>query len=164
MLLVCDRLSGLNWSELMAVYAEGVAENGREFYPELPEMQQILQSEQDFYDYLKRDFFRCRQERYCIWVENGRYVSALRLHPFEDGLLIEGLETRPEDRKKGFASELLRAVLNEIGKQKVYSHISRRNRASIATHHKFGFRKFLDYARYCGGEINTYCDTYLYER
>lgn len=161
MLLMYTNLSQLNWSELMAVYAEGVEENGRDFYPELPQGQQLLRAEQDFYTYLQQDFFRCQQERYCIWEENGVYVSALRLHPFEDGLLIEALETRPEYRQKGYASRLMQAVLAEVGQQKVYSHISRRNRASIATHQKCGFRKVLDFARYSEGEINTKCDTYL---
>lgn len=163
MLLVCTNLSQLNWSELMAVYAEGVEENGQDFYPDLPKGQQLLRAEQDFYTYLKQDFFRCQQERYCIWEENGAYVSALRLHPFEDGLLIEALETRLGYRQKGYATLLIRAVLAEIGQQKVYSHISRRNRASIATHQKCGFHKFLDYAHYDEGEINTKCDTYRYE-
>ncbi len=163
MLLICKKLSQLNWSELMAVYAEGNRENGAEFYPDLPREQQIFRQEQDFYDYLRQDFFRCEEERYCIWEENGQYISALRLHPFEDGLLLEALETRPEFRQKGCAARLIQAVIAELKIPKLYSHISRRNTASIATHCKCGFQKYLDYARYADGAVNTYHDTYRYE-
>ena len=163
MLVIVGSLSGLNWGELMAVYAEGVEENGQEFYPELPQGQQILRAEQDFYTYLSQEFFRCREECYCVWEENGKYLSALRLHPFEDGLLVEALETRPGYRRMGYANLLMQAVIGRLRPEKLYSHINRSNRASIAVHERCGFRKFLDYARYADGEINTRHDTYLYE-
>jgi GNAT superfamily N-acetyltransferase len=164
MLIICSRISQLRWSELMAVYAEGNLENGRDLYGHLPQGQQILRAEEDFYSYLHHDFFRCAAERYFIWEENGRYISALRMHPFEDGLLVEALETRPEFRKKGYATQLLQAVIEQLQPEKLYSHIGKKNAASIATHQKCGFRKILDFSRYGSGEINTFCHTYLYEK
>lgn len=164
MLRIFNRLSQLNWSQLMAVYAEGVAENGAELYPNLSEGQQILRAEQDFHAYLSGDFFRNEQEKYCIWEENGRYVSALRLHPFEDGVLMEALETHPDYRRRGYAASLIREVIAQLHLQKVYSHIRKRNMPSIAVHQKCGFRKISDSARYLNGEVTTRSQTYLYEQ
>ena len=123
MLLRFDRLSKINFSQLMAVYAEGAAENGREFYPDLPAHQQIFRAEQDFYAYLQTGFFTEPQDVYCIWEENGVYISALRLQQYQDGLLLEALETHPSFRKQGYAKLLMQTVLEELKPAKVYSHI-----------------------------------------
>ena len=163
MLLIYERLSKRRFGQLKQGYAEGVAENGRELYPELPENQQILRAEQDFYAYLQTDFFTQSGDLYCIWEENGAYVSALRLQTFGDGLLLEALETHPEYRRQGYACRLIQAVLDKLQPSKLYSHIGHRNFASQATHMKCGFQKISDHARYADGSVNTYCGTYLYE-
>lgn len=163
MLLIYDRLSKIRFGQLMQVYAEGVAANGREFYPELPENQQILRAEQDFYAYLQTGFFTQSGDLYCIWEENGAYVSALRLQRYQDGLLLEALETHPNHRRRGYACRLIQAVLDKLQPPKLYSHIGHRNFASQATHMKCGFQKISDHARYADGSVNTYCGTYLYE-
>ena len=51
MLYLARSLSRLHFSSLMAVYAESNRENGREFWPEEPEMRQIQLAEEDFYRY-----------------------------------------------------------------------------------------------------------------
>ena len=89
---------------------------------------------------------------YALWVEDGRYRSALRLEPYEDGLLLEALETAPKYRRQGYAEKLMRAV-QEAFPQKIYSHVSKRNKASLAIHEKCGFRQVLDYARYIDGSV-----------
>ena len=58
MLYLARSLSRLHFSSLMAVYAESNRENGREFWPEEPEMRQIQLAEEDFYRYLSQVFFR----------------------------------------------------------------------------------------------------------
>ena len=163
MLRIYTSLSQLRWSELMAVYGEGVEENGAIFYKDLPKGQQILLAEQDFYTYLQQDFFRFPDEVYYIWEEDEHYVSALRIHPFEDGLLMEALETHPDHRRMGYGRRLIQAVLKLVRPQKVYSHISIRNTPSIAVHESCGFRKILNFARYSSGAVDTYHHTYLYE-
>lgn len=163
MLLRFDRLSKINFSQLMAVYAEGAAENGREFYPDLPAHQQIFRAEQDFYAYLQTGFFTEPQDVYCIWEENGVYISALRLQQYQDGLLLEALETHPSFRQRGYAKLLMQTVLEELKPAKVYSHIGHKNLASQAVHIACGFSKILDRARYADGSVNSYCGTYLYE-
>ncbi len=164
MLLVIDKLRDLRWSSLMAVYLQGNLENGKEFYPDLPENQQLMQAEQAFYDYLQKDFFSHEGDLYCIWEENGSYRSALRLERYEDGLLLEALETHPDFRRQGYAQRLMEAVLQQLQPTKLYSHIRQRNIASIAVHEKCGFRKISDVARYVDGSVNTHSGTYLYER
>lgn len=82
MLYLARSLSRLHFSSLMAVYAESNRENGREFWPEEPEMRQIQLAEEDFYRYLSQVLFRSPGAVYAVWEENGRYVSALRLEPY----------------------------------------------------------------------------------
>lgn len=164
MLRICDRLTQIHFGRLMQVYAEGVAENGAEFYPDLSENEQILRAEQDFYAYLQTGFFTQPGDLYCIWEENGAYVSALRLQRYQDGLLLEALETHPDQRRLGYACRLIQAVLEELRPEKLYSHISHRNAPSIAVHQKCGFRKISDQARYADGSVNSRCGTYLYEK
>ena len=164
MLLMFDQLRQLDFAQLMAVYAESNRENGAEFYPNLPEGQQLLEAEQDFYNYLRTGFFTEAGDRYCIWQENGIYVSALRLQRYQDGLLLEALETRPHHRKQGYGKKLIMAALETAECDKIYVHISRRNHASIAAHLSCGFCKLLDYGVYADGSVNHYTDTYLYEK
>lgn len=163
MLLVFDSLRKLDFSALMALYEEGNRENGAEEYPHLPAGQQLLRAEQDFYEYLSTGFFTQPGDRYCIWEENGAYISALRLQQFQDGLLLEALETHLQHRGRGYAEKLIRAVLEQLRPPKIYSHIGHRNAPSIAVHQKCGFRKIADLARYADGSVNSHCGTYLFE-
>lgn len=164
MLTVAKSLRQFHFGQLMAVYAEGNRENGMEFYPHLPPEEQLLQAEQDFYAYLSDCFFHTAGAAYYIWSENDQYVSALRLEPYQDGLLLEALETHPEYRGRGYAKQLIRAALETTEYEKIYVHISRRNAPSIAVHTACGFKKILDHAVYADGSVNHHTDTYLYEK
>lgn len=152
MLYLATKLRKLDFSALMSVYEEGNRENGALLHPQLPEGQQLLWAEQSFYQYLSEVFFLTAGAVYAVWVENGSYVSALRLEPYEDGFLLEALETAPAYRRKGYAEKLLRAVQAEFP-QKIYSHVSKRNTPSLAVHKKCGFRQVLDYAKYIDGSV-----------
>ena len=163
MLLICAHMSQLRFGPLMEVYAEGLAENGAEFYPHLSTHEQLLRAEQDFYAYLQQNFFSQEGDLYCIWEEAGQYRSALRLQRYKDGLLLEALETHPSYRRRGYARQLMQAVLEQLQPTKLYSHISHRNMPSIAVHLQCGFRKISDRARYADGSVNARCGTYLYE-
>ena len=55
---------------------------------------------------------------------------------------MEALETAPEHRKKGYASELIRALIGkfeEDGTVVIRSNVRKTNIASLATHQKCGF-------------------------
>lgn len=159
MLIIARSLKDLSFGKLMEIYAEGNLENGRDLWPDEPEGRQIALAEQEFYNYLQQVFFRTADALYLIWEEKGRYVSALRLERYQDGLLLEALETAPECRKRGHAAQLVQAALEYAGDAKIYSHVGKRNIASLRTHEKCGFRKVLDHAVYADGSVNDVCCT-----
>ena len=120
-----------------------------------------LQEGQDFYGFLSEVFFPdgiC-----CVWEENGRYVAALRLQRWNDGWLLEGLQTHRDHRRKGYAKALITAVLEELQLDKIYVHIQRDNIPSIALHQACGFQKILDHAVYLDGSVHPNADTYVYK-
>ena len=163
-LIAARSMKELSFGQLMEVYTEGNLENGRDVWPYEPEARQAALAEQEFYNYLQQVFFRTADARYLIWEENGRYLSALRLEPYQDGLLLEALETAPQHRRKGYAVKLVQAALKHAGNIKIYSHVSRKNTASLRTHEKCGFRKILDHAVYADGSVNDRCCTLLADR
>ena len=120
-----------------------------------------LDEGQDFYGFLSEEFFPdgiC-----CAWEEKGRYVAALRLQKWQDGYLLEGLQTHPDHQGRGYAKQLIAESLEALKLEKVYSHIRRDNGPSIAAHTVCGFRKILDHATYLDGSVHLHSDTYLYE-
>lgn len=157
MLYVAKRLSQLRFSQLMTVYEEENRKKGAERSPERSENEQILQAESAFYQYLKESFYQTPGAFYAVWVEKDRYVSALRLEPYRDGLLLEALETAPDCRCKGYASAILQSVL-DICPEKVYSHVRKQNGASLAVHEKCGFQIVQDHAVYVDGSVA--CDAW----
>lgn len=153
MLIIAKNLRELSFGQLMEIYVEACLERGQELYPEEPEARQIAIGEQEFFNYLDQVFFCTENAFYAIWQAEGKYVTALRLEPFRDGLLLEALETRPDCRRKGYATALIKAVQAQVGDIKIYSHVNKRNIASMRTHIACGFRVFLDYAVYVDGSV-----------
>ena len=161
MLFIAKQLHEISFGALMEVYREGNLQNGALMYPDLPESQQIFNAEQAFYQFLAEGFFPVKGAVYAMWVVDGKYVSALRLEPYEDGLLLEALETAPEHRRKGYGEKLMRAVQDAFP-QKIYSHVSKRNKASLAIHKKCDFRHIQDHARYIDGSVSNNAVTLCY--
>lgn len=164
MLILAKSLRELSFGSLMEVYEEGNRENAAEFWPGLDAAAGLLQAEQDFYQYLKEVFFPVEGAVYAVWEEKGRYLSALRLEPYQDGLLLEGLETAPTARRKGYAEKLLRAVLEAFGGRKLYSHVGKSNIPSLKVHEKCGFQIICDYAVYIDGSVNSRCCTLCFRQ
>ena len=158
MLLIMKRLEELDFSALMDVYVEGNLEKAEEYGDG-----GLLRAEREFRDYLREDFFRQRDAFYAVWEEKGKYVSALRLEPHKDGWLLEALETAPDCRRNGYAKMLMGAVLELMGQAIVYSHVSKRNEASLRTHYACGFRKHLDYVAYLDGSVSRRAVTLKYD-
>lgn len=149
----------LSFSKLMEIYIEGNRENGQEFYPEEPEGRQLQLAEERFYHYLREDFFPTAGAVYGILEENGEYISALRLEPYQDGLLLEGLETAPRHRRKGFGKKLMLEVLAQFPGEKIYSHVGKTNTPSLMLHESCGFQPVLEYSVYIDGSVNSFCRT-----
>lgn len=161
MLLIKTRLEDIDFRQLMDIYVEGNVENAAYFWPDIPEDERIPKAEQSFHDYLQTDFFAQENARYFIREIDGRYVAALRLEPYQDGLLIEALETRPDCRRQGHAFALIEAVKATVP-DRLYAHISKRNTASLRTHEKCGFRRISGQAVYSDGTVNeNHCTVVL---
>lgn len=155
MLKIFDSLAEIDFRQLMDVYEEGNRICGKEKYPDLSENLQMLYAEQDFYSYLEM-FFRDPSARYAVWVADGRYAAALRLERYDDGLLLNALETAPAMRCKGFATDLVQAVLDHLrysGSGILYSHVRKDNHLSLRVHHSCGFHIYAEHALYLDGTI-----------
>ena len=163
MLRTVHSMKELSFGALMEVYAESNAETGQEFWPDLSSGEQMLRAEQEFYQYLQQVFFKTDGASYCLWEVDGRPVSALRLEPYRDGLLLEALETAPACRQKGYASSLISAVVKLPECKKIYSHVGKRNVASLKTHLACGFWRVSEQAVYADGSVNDRCCTLLFE-
>jgi len=166
MLTVFRSIRDLRFGELMKVYEQSNLELGRRKFPHESEGRQLALAEQDCYGYLLQCFFTLPETAVCVWQVEGRYACALRLEPWKDGVLLTGLETAPEERGKGYACALIRAVqcyLAQQGKVKLYSHISNRNTASIHVHEKCGFRLYRDHAVFLDGSVDRKFATYIHE-
>lgn len=162
MLIIAKSLRDLRFSELMQVYGQSNREAAQE-RKNLPPMFALELAEQDFRQYLQQVFFRTPGAVCCIWEESGRYVSALRLESYKDGQLLAALETAPNCRRQGYGEALIRAVQQHLGSGKLYSHVDKRNTASLRIHEKCGFRVISDCAVYISGSVDYRCCTLVYE-
>ena len=155
MLYWAKKLSELNFDSLMQLYQEGNQENALELYGQMEPAKALARAEQDFVDYLTEDFFTHKDARYAIWVQDDHYVSALRLEPWQDGLLLEALETHPNFRRQGFAKALICEMQKSLRGVAVYSHVSKRNKASLAVHKACGFVICKDSVRLLDGTVSS---------
>lgn len=153
MLKIVDSLAELDFAQLLAVCQESLCERGQLDYPNEPANLQQIYAEQDLYVYLE-EFFREPAAKYALWVVDGFYVSVLRFEPYQNGLLVNALETLPTARKQGFAKILLSAVRDYLagsGSGVLYSHTQKDNAASLRTHLACGFSIISDSAVYLDG-------------
>lgn len=164
-ILSVNRLRDLDFEYLMRVYEEGNRENGRCLYAKESEEDQLRLAQQDFFDYLQYDFFRQPDAAYWILQVEDQYVCALRTELFQDGYLIQALETMPFQRRCGYATRLLDYVvrqLHETTAKPIYSHVQKRNRASLTVHAKCGFAQLKDFAAYIDGSVSNNAYTLVY--
>jgi len=151
MLKIIKSISQLNISQFLAVYAQST---GSDFH-----------KEEDLLTYLREDFFCQKDAFYALWVVDDDYRSALRIEPYREGLLLQALETKPDDRRKGYGYALMMQVLEYLrvrGYTSVYSHIAKKNKASLALHSKCGFQLISDSARLIDGTVTqNSCTMYM---
>lgn len=164
MLKLINHPKALDFAQLMEVYQEDNRENGARCFPEEPEMRQLELAEEGFRQYLWEDFFQTPEAFYALWEEEGYCVSALRLEPYRDGLLLEALSTHPAQRRKGYAAKLVQGVQTLPKVEKIYSHVAKGNVASQALHKRCGFRLAADYAAYIDGSVNRRAVTLCWEK
>ena len=112
-------------------------------------------SVQEFYGYLRDEFFPDGGV-YALWEDGGTYVSAVRLLPWANGMLIAGLETKKQARNLGYATKLLRAVAEYARANEVcclFSHVHKNNGTSAAVHAAMGFTLLRDNAKLLDGSV-----------
>ncbi len=165
MFVIANSMKELDFRQLCYVYAQSNSERGVRDYPRHSVGEQIIFAEQDFYRDLQY-FLLEERAFYAIWAPEGNYVSALRMEPYLEGFLLGSLETALSARRNGYARDLINAVLSYMSKQgdkTVYSHVNKKNYASLAVHLKCGFTIWLNHANYVDGSISRNAYTLKYE-
>ena len=154
MIKIISSFKELDIGQLTHVCEESIRINGRESYPGLSENMQILQSEQDFYESVKL-YFGDNAAIFAVWMSEGVYVAALRIEPYADGFLLSCLETAPEMRRRGYAAALIQGTVSCLSQQggKLYSHVDKKNTASLNLHMACGFERILEHAVYLDGSV-----------
>lgn len=156
MLIIAKSIGQLNFRDLMDVYSETNTLTGSERYCDCSNYEQLRNAEQDFYQYLNEVFFCQADSFYAILESEGRYVSALRMEPYLDGYLLSSLETALDMRNKGYGYLLIKALQRHLkiqGSGVIYSHVSKKNTASMRLHLKCSFEIIKDYAVYADGSV-----------
>jgi len=164
MLKIVLDMAQLPVNPLMAICTDALQRDAKDRYGDLPPGIGLEYAELDLKEYLREVFFREKGAYYALWEENGKYVSALRMIPYSDGLLLHSLHTHPDQRRKGYAASLIRAVLAREGDKKVYSHVKKENLPSILLHEKMGFRKTAACAVYLDGSWDENSLTFCREK
>lgn len=164
LLKILNRIADVDIRQVLDVYAETIQAVGKKDYPFESENLQILYAEQDFYHYLTL-YFKQEKPALAVCELAGRYVSALRLEQYCDGILISALETAPAVRGKAFAKLLVGGVIDwykNNDPQNLYAHVDRSNLSSIAVHRSCGFVATETQAVYLDGSLHPESVTYCY--
>lgn len=157
MIIIADSVRKIEFHKLILLCADEIEQTRIRRYKKYSIQQGLFQAESDFYHYLKSSFFAVGG-LYFIYEHDDRYVSAVRLEPYERGVLLNSLITKLEMRRNGYAEKLLHYALAYFEKTIVYSHVHVHNKPSRALHEKMGFKLSLEYARLLDGSL---CNDYL---
>ena len=135
------QLHDLKFGALMTLYETDLVQAAHQDYPKLSAANGMIEVYQDYYTYLKDVFFPTKGARLVVWEEEDRYISALRLEPYADGVLLCALMTAEDYRKQGYAKRLVQTVLQSLpAGTKVYSHVKKDNQISVKLHLSCGFQ------------------------
>ena len=125
------------------VYSEASYEIAKDKHPEMQDLSKAIQEEEQYFvEKFLGKFMSKDENTYYVWEENGEWVSALRLTKLDGFYFMEALETAPEHRGKGYASELIKALIQKFKEYEqvvIRSNVRKTNIASLATHEKCGF-------------------------
>lgn len=166
MLTIIRSTDPVPYSAIMEIYEESITRDGRLRYARYSVERQKMEAEQELYQYLKEVFFRQPEAFLALWTVDGKAVSALRMEPYQDGFLLNALETAPAHRKKGYATSLVKETLMYFrghSNLPVYSHIEQKNLASINVHQNAGFGFLKTGAFHLDGSHSDTQNTYRYE-
>ncbi len=142
MLTIIRSTDPFPYHSIMQIYEESIIRDGQLRYARYSSERQKIEAEQDLYQYLKDAFFRQADAFLALWTVEGQAASALRMEPYQDGFLLNALETSPAHRNRGYASCLIKEMLayfRTLSDLPVYSHIDQNNLPSMKVHQKAGF-------------------------
>lgn len=159
MLIALKSYQEIDPRKLMDLYREGNEENIDYFYPDCKDRAKALKEmEASFLEYIEKEFFAEPGNVYYVLEKDDVWVSTLRLYVRDGYYYLEALETDPNYRKRGYASEILLAVFEELKKDGsfiVRDSVNKKNVASLATHKKCGFEiEQQDAVNDLTGEVN----------
>ncbi len=166
MLKMITSMKDLNIRQLLDVYCESIINDSHSKKESVPLGVCVIEAEQDFLNYM-RDFFTFPGAFLELWELDGVYLAALRAEAYNDGYLISGLETMPAQRRRGYARDLLKGVISYLGRcnnVKIYSHVKKKNTASLELHFACGFSAVSEYAVLLDGSVSTDYYTLCYSR
>ena len=160
MLTYISEMKSLPFFEICQVYQQSIEHSAQALSGARSEG--LWQEEQELYQEL-RDLFEKRNGVLALWRTEQGIQAALRLEKYNEGLLLQSLETRPENRRKGFALSLVSAVLADQPRNTIlYSHIKKDNIASMQLHLRCGFQAHSDMARLLDGTVTNQFITLKY--
>lgn len=114
-----------------------------------------------------RDFVKNSKQLIIVETVNDKWVSALRAIETSEGhWFLEAVETKPDERGKGFGKDLLHHTiqyLKKIGMTELTCTISKNNYKSQALHGKCGFFPTNDLPLNCWGELEENTILYRFE-
>ena len=162
MVTYIQKIRDCDISALFSVYSQSLEEARTLHYLRLDANEGFLLASQDYYQYLSRVFFRTSGAILAVYSHNGKYVSALRLEPYQDGYLMNALETAPDCRGKGYGKHLVKEVITycrAVGIQVLYSHVHKQNAVSKRLHIAAGFTVLSSNATLLDGTFSTQYET-----
>lgn len=165
MLKIIQSVSEVDFQQLCNIYEEYFAQDLIDCHSEVSAFA-LLQKQQEFYCFLL-EFLKADGSIYAVWIDDGRYCSALRLEKYLDGYLLTGLETATDMRRRGYASNLIKSVIEYCdanARLPIYSHISNNNVPSVKVHKNNGFCAIKDIAVYLDGSVDHRSKTYCYKK
>lgn len=159
MLYIATDIQQIKYGLLMELYEEDLITIARKVHGHLSVNEGLFEVEQDFYGYLRDVFFETKGAYYAFWIVDGKYCAGLRLEPWKDGLVLCGVCTKPDCRRKGYAQTLIMEVLGQLPSGvPVYSHVDKNNAPSMALHYKCGFQIYAEEAQMLDGSfLHNFC-------
>ncbi len=160
-------MDGVNPAAFFEIFKESSTENAIAWYPELTASEALKKYEDGFLAYMQ-EIFRKEHGALALLSQDGIYVSSLRLYPRDPNtFLMEALETKPDRRKQGFASEIIRRTISCLeekhGRIELISYTGKRNIASQHAHLAAGMKQICDYWEDEQGEKDRTQVTFSYK-
>lgn len=147
-LIFTDKASDVDLEKLMDIYEESNWEN-------LSMAKSIIGRNSDKFDknylyqvvrkshkaYISDDFLKNHRNKLAVLIDEGEYLSALRLFYKGEYYLLEALETNPKYRRSGYGERLVREVIKLLDEGSVIkSEVAISNEKSLKLHKKVGFK------------------------